>query len=703
MPVSRSPWLHRFFQPRTIAVVGVSRQRGKLGTRIFHNLIDGGFTGHIIPVNPKAKRLYGQPAYPDVASLPKRPDLVIVVTPAESVPAIVRQCGELNIRHIVVISSGFREVDAAGEKREKILQELVRRFHLSLLGPNSLGFLHGGNRMNASFAQALPRVGSVTVLSQSGAMAVAITDWARDSGVGIRSVVSMGNKAGLDESTLLEYFGRDPETEVIVVYLESLEQGRRFLDVAAAVVRKKPVVVLHAGETAPGQAAMRSHTGALATEQKVLAAGLRQAGVLQVHRIEELADVAVIFAHTRRLSGNRLALLTNAGGPGIMAADTLAQTSLTASSFSRTTHHRLQTFLPSAAALRNPLDIIGDADPRRFRLAIRHLLTDAGVDALLVILTPQVVTNPSGVAQEVVKAQRRFPKKTVLASFLGGRTVSRARNILEKAQIAHFDYPEDAIRSLDRLWQYVRFRKSRTRVRGSPGAVLVTTRQKQTVSRLLQKNPVVLPPASQDILRRYGFSTLPERLSHSEAETLRVAQQIGYPIVLKFISPDLLHKTDHQAVWVDLPDRSALRSTFRQGGKRFRRFLKNPSAGWLVQPFLRSRTEIFLGGKRDPTFGPVVLIGLGGVDVELLGQTLTLLAPISAAAASQQLQNSALMPWLQRRRGQLAIDRRQLANLIARLGQLLTDHPTVAEIDVNPLLLNAHGRLTAVDSRILQR
>ncbi len=694
--MNRHDTIKRFFQPRSIAVIGVSHHPRKLGTRVFSNLIAGGFRGRLFPVHPSLRTLKGRRVYPSVEAIPLRVDLAVIVTPAQTVPDLLAACGRVRIPNVIVISAGFRETGPEGAAREKELIRLAQRYRINLLGPNCLGYLHGPHKINASFAEPLADYGTVTLLSQSGAMAVAITDWARQAGVGFRAVVSMGNKAGLSEVELLRYFGADHATKAILFYLESIEHGSAFCALARRIVRTKPIVVLKAGESDLGRRAIVSHTGALAGDREILAAALSGAGIIQVHRIEDLYDMATMAANGRPMHGNRLAVLTNAGGPGIMVADAVADSSLALASIAPRTQQRLRRILPVAASIANPIDIIGDADTRRYANTLAALGQDPGIDGLLVLLTAQVVTNPKAIAETIIRFTRRYPRLPVVTSFLGGKAVARARRLLREAGIPHFAYPEDAVNALDRMWKSIQERRHFSRHRRTKAL-----RPTSSLRRLL-RHPMLLPPYSTAVLRACGIPVVQERLVQNEEAAVRAAKWLGFPVVLKVIAKAALHKTDAGAVLVNLKDAATLRRTVRAASRRFpQRMRATDGEGFLVQPLITFDAELFVGAKRDPSFGPVVVVGLGGIDVELTRRTVTLLAPFDRTVVLDRLRRSVLASWLLHRRGHAPVDLHALADAAVALGRLLESFPSIREIDINPLAVDDRGALRALDSRIL--
>ncbi len=688
--------LERFFRPRTIAVIGASSHRQKLGFRIFRNLLSARFPGTVYPVNPHGGTLEGKRVMRSVAELPRAVDCAVIVTPAATVPDLVAECGRKGIRNVIVISAGFREAGEKGRLLEEQLQQQARRYHIRLLGPNCLGYLHGDFHINASFGTTLTPGGSVTILSQSGAVAVALMDWAAAMHVGVRSVVSMGNKAGLTEVDLLAYFSKDEKTRVIACYLESMEQGEEFFRLASRVVRTKPVVILKAGESAVGERAVQFHTGTLAGNQEITAAALQYAGVIPVRTFGELTSVVQLLASQRLPDTNDVVVLTNAGGPGILAADALSRTPLRLAPLSDATTHRLCRALPDAASTANPVDIVGDADPERFRRALRAIVADPAPASLIVLLTPQVMTRPTRVAQELVRLQKRSEQHLLIPVFLGGKEVAAARLLLRKSGIPVFENPESAVAALSHVRRALTVLPERHRpFRSAPSRSAPTS-----VRRLLSKGPLVLAPAAHALLRRYGLHTARENFVSSLAEVPHAARHVGYPIALKYITPSIIHKTDVHAVWTNLASPQELKKAMRVARRYFGKRRQLQGSGWLVQRYYSGRTELLLGARRDPSFGPALVLGLGGVDVELLHTSVTIVPPFTAEQIRRHLTASPLMPWLQRRRGKQALPMTPVIRAIRQVGRLMEELPEVQEVDINPLLVAPdHHDPIVVDAR----
>lgn len=682
--------LDTFFSPRSIAVIGASREPEKLGARVFANLRASGYRGTLIPVNPNAKKIDGIKAVPSLSALSRPVDLAIIVTPAPTVPDVLAECGRRGIKNVVIISAGFKEVGGDGVAREEAIRAVARRHRINLLGPNCLGFVHAASRLNASFGPGLDAEGDVVLISQSGAMAVAMTDWARLSRVRFRALVSLGNKAGLDEVDLLEHFAADPKTRTILFYLESIERGAAFAAAVNRAVRRTPVVILKAGESEQGRRAALSHTGALASDRAVRSAALEAAGAIQVETIEDLYDAAVVLSGAQRMVGNRVAIMTNAGGPAIMATDALAMTSLSLAPLASETKQKLSSALPAAASTANPIDLLGDAGPDRYQKGLDALLKDPNVDGVVALLTPQVVTDSRAMAKILAASRRQH--KPVVASWLGGESVAEARAFLRANNVPHFAVPEDAVRALDVLHRASMALGRATAKRPAPAHRRMPT--------LPRGAGALTPPRATAVVRALGISCVPERFVRSAREAYAAARRLGFPVVLKRVGPTLLHKTDKKAVWVDLRTPAELARVLATSATSLPIAKNEPSDGFLLQPYLPGLVEAFIGGKRDPSFGPVVVIGVGGVDAELLHLTVTRAEPFSVDAVTEALARSSFRRWFTERRGRPAARLRAIAAVAVRIGAYLRAEPRVLELDLNPVFVQGTVARVA-DSRII--
>lgn len=687
--------LQRLFSPRSITVIGVSEDPKKLGSLVYRNIIDAGFAGRVSIVHPSVSTLFGKHVYASVADSPKS-DLAVIVTPAPTVNAILTECGKKGIPNAIVISAGFRESGPEGAAREKELQRIAKRYRMNIIGPNCLGVIHGERKLNASFAEPLRTSGDTVLVSQSGAMAVAITDWARSQGVHIRSLVSLGNKAVIAEHHLLEYLIHDPKTKRVLMYLESIADGKRLLAIARRITKKIPVVVLFAGGSALAKQASSSHTGAISTKRSIVIAALRSAGVVTVDSIEELFDAATAFSHATVPGGKRLAIVSNAGGPGIMALDALANTTLTPLAFSSDTVAKLRAVLPQAAAVGPLVDVLGDADAKRYNNALSAIAASKSADAIAVILTAQVGTDAAAVADVLISIARKFPHLTIVASFVGGAAVAKARKRLAEGNIAHFNVPEDAVHAVALLQQY-----NEAQGKGRGGTTL---KPKPSAVPIRSVKGVLLPTASARVLQRYSFTSAPSVLCRTSTDIhtdiQKAAKRFGFPLVLKLMHPEVIHKARSHALWAGITNAKSLTAASRSALAALSRLPSNPSAGVLVQAHIIGMREWFLGGVNDATFGPVIICARGGTFVEEEGRVCTMLATKDAASIKNMLLASHLGPILTSAVGKG--DLPHLIKAIQNLGQCLADHPEIQSIDINPFLTKGNEvKPLIIDARIV--
>jgi acetyltransferase len=698
--------LDKIFKPRRIAILGVSPNPKSVSGRILANLVGGGFRGVVYPVSPSVEAVMGIPCFPDAAALPKTPDLGILCAPAAEVPGLVRECGQAGIRGLIIVSAGFRETGPVGLALEESILAEARRFEgLRILGPNCLGIISPGLPINASFAGAMPRPGHVAFVSQSGALCTSVLDWAAEEKLGFSHFISTGNMIDVDFGDLIDYLGEDETTRSILLYIESIHDARKFMTAARAFARMKPIVAYKAGRFPESAAAAASHTGALAGEDAVFDAAFERMGVARVFDIGEIFDCADLVGRSKVPQGPRLAILTNAGGPGVMATDALVASGGRPARLSDATLRELDAALPPQWSRRNPVDVLGDAKSKLVAKAARILLQDPGVDAILVIITPQAMTNPTAVAKEVC-AQAAATPKPVLAAWLGGAAMREGTNLLNEAGIPTYTTPEQAVRAFMTLVSYARnleilyetpqdisvdFPVDRKQLRAQFAPLL--TRTEGALSEALSK----------DLLAAYGIpATIPVAAATAD-EAVRAADAAGYPVVLKILSPDITHKTDVGGVALDLADAAAVRTAF--GSMMSSVSSRAPGArlsGVTVQRMIRTEdgVEMILGIKKDPTFGTVVMAGMGGTAAEIYGDRTIGFPPLNERLARRMLEGLRMRPLLQGYRGgpAAAVDERVDAH--GRRSDLAADFPEIAELDINPLLVTAAG-VTALDARVV--
>ena len=690
-----------FFRPRSVAIVGASRDHGKVGFEILKNIKDGGFPGSIFPVNPKAGQIEGLPCFPDLRAIGQTPDLVVVVVPAAAVAGVVRACAAIHVKAVIIITAGFKEVGAEGARLEQEVRELARQHGIRLLGPNCLGIIVPGHRLNASFGGDLPEAGKIAYVSQSGALLASILDLARAGGIGFSALASIGNKADLDELDLLRALEHDDRTHVIAGYLESIEDGAGFVRAAERISREKPILLLKSGGTGAGARAASSHTGSLAGAEMVYDTAFERSGVIRCESIKTQFDYAQALAGQPLPSGPAVAVITNAGGPGIMAADAVEREGLVFAELGAATIEGLTNVLPPAANVRNPVDVLGDALADRYEAALDLVLADPGVDGVLVLLTPQAMTQADRTAEATVRASRQQPGKPVFACFLGADGVAQAHGLLRAGGIPHYDSPESAVHTIRVLAEYVRWRQRPQRV------VRMYPANRHRVERILDRSVrrgqrEVGELEAKQILEAYGFATPKGAIATTAIQAADLAEQIGLPVVLKIWSPDIVHKSDVGGVSIDLASRRAVLDAFDL--MMYRIPQKQPDArilGVLVQQMVRGGREVILGMSRDPQFGPVLMFGMGGIFVEALKDVSFHLAPLTDDEARQMLASTKTFRMLEGVRGQEGVDLEAIVEALQRLSQLVTEFPRIRELDINPFVVGPPGtRPIAVDARL---
>jgi acetyltransferase len=693
--------LDKFFNPKSVAVVGASRQKGKVGYEILRSMLDAGFPGKIFPVNPLADSIENLKCYPDLPSIGQTPDLVVIVVPAKSVAPVMQQCATLGIKAVVVITAGFKEVGEEGRKLEQQVLQIAKQAGIRVIGPNCLGLIVPAKKLNASFGGTLPVIGSTGYLSQSGALLAAILDMANSNGIGFSKLVSIGNKADVDELDIIEAFADDPDTKVIAGYLESITDGNAFVNIAEQISLKKPILLMKAGVTAAGAKAASSHTGSLAGSETAYEAVFERAGVIRCFSIKSQFDFAQGFAYQPLPKGPSVAVITNAGGAGIMAADAIEKLHLTFAKLSEGTIRRLAEKLPAAANLHNPIDVLGDALPDRYKFAIEVALEDPNVDAILILLTPQAMTDATGTAKAIVDALKKKLGKPVFACFLGANKVAEGNAILKDNKIPQYDSPEAAVLTLKVMVDYVRWKARPKRVvklfsvNRHKAETIIERHLRQGVSQIGEAE-------SKEILEAYGFVTPKDAVANTAEQAANIAEQLGYPVVLKIWSPDIIHKSDVGGVRVGLETPQEVMDAFDLMMFRIPKKLPNAKIlGVLVQKMCSGGKELILGMHRDTHFGPLMMFGMGGTMVEVMQDVSFYLAPLTAEEAKQMLVNTRTYKMLIGARGQQGIDIEAVAEGLQRLSQLVTEFPEIQEMDINPFMVGPQGTTPiAVDARI---
>jgi acetyltransferase len=699
--------LDKIFDPKRIAVFGASNKTTSVGFTVLRNLISSGFPGVVYPVNPKRESVQGIQAYPDTASLPHPPDLAVICTPAVTVPGIVRECGEAGTRGVLIISAGFREIGDEGRALEQeVLAEQKKFKGMRILGPNCLGIMVPGIPLNASFAASTPLKGHVGFISQSGALCTSVLDWANDEGIGFSHFISVGNAIDVGIGDLIDYLGMSSATRSIILYVESITGAREFMSAARAFSRTKPIVAYKGGRFEESAQAAASHTGALAGVDAVYDAAFRRAGIERINEVSDMFDCAELLARQRPPRGDRLAVVTNAGGPGVMAIDALIGRAGRVAELADATIEALNECLPRFWSHGNPIDVLGDAPPKRFADALQLTLDDDGVDAALVVLTPQAMTDATGTAEAVIEVAKKA-HKPVLAAWMGGRMVSDGTQILGEGGVPTYKAPEMAVRAFMHLVNYARnlevlhetprdipvdFQLDRRRLRGLFDTLMT------------EGNAILSENVSKSFLEAYDIPVTKPCLARNADEAVHVARdQCGYPVVMKIHSPDITHKTDVGGVALNLGGDDAVRAAFEKMVQTARQRCPDAHITGVTLQSMESHPnsfELLLGAKKDPVFGAVIMVGMGGIAAEVFRDRALGLPPLNEALTRRMLESLKSWPLLKGYRGKPGADIDRLIEIIMRFSYLVADYPALQEVDVNPLLVTP-DRAIALDARII--
>jgi acetyl coenzyme A synthetase (ADP forming)-like protein len=695
--------LEGFFQPNAIAIIGASTTPTKLGYTVLANVIESGFRGHIYPINPKAAQIYGYKAYPSVMDLPEVPSLAVIVIPYNHVPDALRECGEKGIKSVVVISAGFREASIEGAEREQEVIEIAQKYGIRVIGPNCLGIIDCFTPINATFAAGTPPQGNISFMSQSGALQSAILDWslaARD--LGFSRFVSLGNKADISEIDLMLDWAEDPNTRVILAYIEGLPKGPQFIKTARQISRQKPILVLKSGVTESGSRAVSSHTGSLAGAEKAYDSAFYQSGVLRMESLEDLFNGARAFANQPLLKGDRIAIVTNAGGPGILATDMLERCGMRLARMQHETIQKLEGFLPDSASAANPVDVLGDALSDRYAQAMELIALDPNVDGILAIVTPQAMTQIIDTANAIGKLSQRFDKP-ILGAFMGEERAKAGEDVLASYHIPNYKFPEQAARAFAAMRDYIV-------ARDRPDPEYVTFEvDKAAVVKVFEQarsegRVSVGELEARAVAEAYGLRLPKSQLAATADEAVAIASEIGYPVVLKIASPDILHKTDVGGVKVDLRSATDVRDAFDLIIYRANRYVPDAHIwGCLVQEMVSmDGIEVLVGMSKDPQFGPLVTFGLGGILVEVLKDVTFRVSPFGRQDAEEMLDEIRAHSLLDGVRGRPAADRQAMVDTLLRINQLVADFPEIVEMDINPLMVYQRGQgAVALDMRLV--
>jgi acetyltransferase len=694
--------LDAVFCPKSVAVLGVTPTPDTVPYDIFHNILSSGYRGTVYPVAPGKRSICAVRAYRYVLDIPEEVDQAVIVFPANVVDLALQQCGQKGVKSAIVISAGFREVGPKGVEREKRLKDICAKYGIAMIGPNCLGVINTDPevQLNASFARKMPEAGRIAFLSQSGALCTAVLDYAREKRIGFSKFVSFGNKAGVTEIDLFDYLQQDPQTGVILLYLEELREGRGLIEAARRVTRgpnAKPILAIKSGRTPQGADAAASHTGSLAGEDAVCDAVFREAGIIRVNSIEEMFNAAVLYAYQPMPAGNRLAIVTNAGGPGVMATDAAIRCGLSVPRLAAETMEKMRGALPASANLKNPVDVIGDARADRYIAALEAVLRDPNIDQMLVILTPQSMTDIESIARGVCKFHETADKP-IACSFMGAADVGPGIQLLQKAHIPHYILPEwacDAMAYIQRIRQWRQQPMGefeRLPVDRAAARAIVD----QSGAGYLDEDKALA------VLAAYGMTVPQYRLCTTADEAAAFAETIGYPVVVRVVSPQVIHKSEVQGIALNLTDAKAVREAFERMHRHIGQVVPQAEIrGMLVRGMIPPGYELILGAKRDPAFGATLMFGLGGIYVELFGDVTFALAPIDMATAGRMVRQVKAFKLLQGARGKPPADVKSIEEFLVRLGQLVADFERIAELDINPLIAGpGHSGNFVADVRI---
>lgn len=692
------------FRPRSVAVIGASEREGSVGRTLLWNLIRSPFGGTVFPVNPQRHSVLGIKSYRDIASVPEIVDLVIIATPAATVPQVIRECVAVGVKGAIIISAGFKEIGEQGAALEQEVLAEARKGGMRIIGPNCLGLMNPLAGLNATFAGTSARSGNVAFISQSGALCTSILDWSLGENVGFSAFVSIGSMLDVGWGDLIEYLGDDPHTHSIVLYMESIGNAHAFLSAAREVAMDKPIIVLKVGHTEAAAKAAASHTGALTGSDEVLNAAFRRCGVLRVHTISDLFDMAETLAKQPRPKGNRLSIVTNAGGPGAIATDALISGGGTLSELAPETIQKLNQFLPAQWSHHNPIDILGDASSDRYAQTLEVVADDPNSDAMLVILTPQAMTNPTQTAEKL-KSYSKLGKP-ILSSWMGGAEIAAGTEILNQANIPTFPYPDTAVRLFNYMWRYTYNLKGIYETPSLPVDSDLHAPDRQLAERILTQATksdryLLTEYESKNLLAAYGIPTVPTEIATSDIEAVEIADRFGYPVVLKLHSEKITHKTDVGGVRLNLEDAAAVTRAFMAIAAKVRTIDPEAFLGVTVQPMVKMEGyELILGSSLDPQFGEVMLFGMGGQLVEVFKDRALALPPLNTTLAKRMMEQTRIYEALQGVRGRKAIDLAKLEQLLVNFSQLVVEQPQIREVDINPLLVSEDGMI-ALDARVV--
>lgn len=672
--------LYSLLHPKSIAIIGASADKKKLGWQILNNLISDGYKGKIFPINLNEKKIAELITHESILKIKYKVDLAIIVIPALCVNAEIINCAKAGIKNIIIISAGFSEESKKGREREEEITKLAKQHKLNILGPNCLGLINSSNHINATFAKSRIKPGKIAFVSQSGAICSAVLDWAQDKNIGFSKFISLGNKAVINENDLFEYFKNDKETNLIVTYLEEVSNGRELMKTLSRLTKIKPVAILKGGRSLAGSQAAMSHTGSLAGSNIAFITGVKRAGVIIIDNLEEMFNLIKFYERPFKIKNENIYIISNAGGPMVSTIDLLSDYDLQIGKLKTSTEQKLLKILPSIVKIKNPMDIIGDADSVRYAKAINGFLQDQNVENLLILLTPQSSTEIIETAQVIIDISRKFPQKNIFTSFIGGESIEQAKKILEKNQIPFFEYPNQAISIMAKL----------IKIKNECISHVYNYNTTKNIFEEISKQLDYIE--SFKILKKYGIKSVLTKKISSENDFLNFT----YPIVLKMVGPKIIHKTDKNSIALDIADKTGAIKIW----KKFINDFSDQNSYCIGQNQIKKCFELILGFKRDKSFGPIILVGAGGIYTEILKDTNTEVDDIDYDRAINLISKLRIFPILKGARGKKPLAVKSLAEAIVKLAKLARERGDIKELDINPLFINEDG-IVAADVRII--
>jgi len=698
--------LDNIFNPKSIAVVGASDKKGSVGFSLMVNLTQKGYEGKVYPVNIKKDEILGVKTFKRVGEIPEKVDLAIIATPAKTVPSIVEECGKAGIIGLIIVSAGFKEIGPKGKELEKQISEMKNKYGLRIVGPNCLGIIRPSSKLNATFSNKIPKPGNIAVISQSGALGSAMLDWAIHENIGFSNFVSIGSMLDVDFGDLIDYFGNDPKTKSILMYIEGITQARKFMSAARHFARTKPIIVVKAGKFSESAKAVASHTGALTGSDMTYNAALRRAGIVRVEDIGDLFNCAEVLGVQPLPKSPRLAIITNAGGPGVMTADSVIAEGGKLAKLSQKTIDELNKVLPPFWSRGNPIDILGDAQSDRYEATLNACIKDENIDGMLIIYTPQGVADPEKIAQNISKiVKKKAGNKPILTSFMGHEEVEKANEILNQNNIPTYSTPEQGVKTYMYMYQYSR---NLEMLYQTPEELPVdSVPPKRPINVIIkeaakQNREILTETEAKQLLENYRIPIVKTVIAKAENEAVGAASNIGYPVVMKILSPQIVHKSDIAGVILDIKSRAELVESYRSLMERVKE--KAPNAqiqGVTIQPMInKTGYEVILGAQTDSLFGPVVLFGMGGVGVEIFKDISIGLPPLNQNLARRMIEETKVYKLLKGFRNMPPANIKLLEETIIRFSQMLIDFPQIKEVDINPLFVN-EKEVIALDARIV--